>query len=91
MIDYVVTFFAVFFTDIFYTSYLKAVQEEQTMRASLWAVVVFLIASIAVINYTSNYWLLIPAGLGAFSGTYVGMILRKRKNNNENTSSFSGR
>jgi hypothetical protein len=79
MLDYVVTFFAVFFTDIFYTYYLKAVQEEQTTKASLWAVIVFIVACIAVINYTTNYWLLIPAGVGAFCGTYVGMILRKRK------------
>jgi uncharacterized membrane protein YfcA len=79
MLDYVVTFFAVFFTDIFYTYYLKAVQEEQTMKASLWAVIVFIVACIAVINYTTNYWLLLPAGVGAFCGTYVGMILRKRK------------
>ena len=79
MIEYVVTFFAVFFTDIFYTYYLRAVQEEQTMRASLWASIVFIVACVAVINYTTNYWLLIPAGVGAFCGTYVGMILRKRK------------
>ena len=79
MLDYVVTFFAVFFTDIFYTYYLKAVQEEQTMKASLWAVIVFIVACVAVINYTTNYWLLLPAGAGAFCGTYVGMILRKRK------------
>jgi len=78
MLDYVVTFFAVFFTDIFYTYYLKAVQEEQTMKASLWAVIVFIVACIAVINYTTNYWLLIPAGVGAFCGTYVGMILRRK-------------
>jgi uncharacterized membrane protein YfcA len=78
MIDYVVTFFAVFFTDIFYTIYLKAVQDEQVMKASLWAAIVFIIACVAVINYTTNYWLLIPAGLGAFCGTYVGMIWRKR-------------
>ena len=79
MLEYVVTFFAVFFTDIFYTYYLRAVQEEQTMKASLWASIVFIIACVAVINYTTNYWLLIPAGVGAFCGTYVGMILRKRK------------
>ena len=78
MIDYVVTFFAVFFTDIFYTYYLKAIQEEQILKASLWAVVVFVIACVAVINYTTNYWLLIPAGLGAFCGTYVGMKIRKK-------------
>ena len=79
MLEYVVTFFAVFFTDIFYTYYLRAVQEEQTMKASLWASIVFIVACVAVINYTTNYWLLIPAGLGAFCGTYVGMFLRKRK------------
>jgi hypothetical protein len=79
MIEYVVTFFAVFFTDIFYTYYLRAVQEEQTMKASLWASIVFIVACVAVINYTTNHWLLIPAGVGAFCGTYVGMILRKRK------------
>ena len=78
MLEYVVTFFAVFFTDIFYTYYLRAVQEEQTMKASLWASIVFIIACVAVINYTTNYWLLIPAGVGAFCGTYVGMILRRK-------------
>jgi uncharacterized membrane protein YfcA len=79
MWEYVVTFFAVFFTDIFYTYYLKAIQDERAMAASLWATVVFLVACIAVINDTTNYWLLIPAGLGAFSGTWVGMRLRKHK------------
>ena len=80
MWEYVVTFFAVFFTDIFYTYYLKAVQDERVMSASVWATVVFLVACIAVINYTTNYWLLIPAGLGAFLGTWVGMQLRARQN-----------
>jgi hypothetical protein len=79
MIDYAITFFAVFFTDIFYTYYLKAVQEEQVIKASFWAVIVFIIACVAVINYTTNYWLLIPAGFGAFFGTYVGMKIRVRK------------
>ena len=79
MLDFIITFFAVFFTDIFYTYYLKAVQEEQIVKASLWAVVVFVVACVAVINYTTNYWLLVPAGAGAFCGTYVGMILRQHK------------
>ena len=77
MIDYVVTFFAVFFTDVFYTYYLKAVQDEQAIKASIWATVVFLIACVAVINYTTNQWLLVPAGAGAFCGTWVGMKIRK--------------
>ena len=80
MWEYVVTFFAVLFTDIFYTYYLKAVQDERVMAASVWATIVFLIACVAVINYTTNYWLLIPAGAGAFCGTWVGMRLRAQRN-----------
>ena len=78
MIDWIVVFFALFFTDVFYTYYLKAVQDNQAMRASLWGVVVFFVAAIAVVNYTTNHWLMIPACLGAFLGTFVGMKLRKK-------------
>jgi hypothetical protein len=49
------------------------------MAASVWATVVFLSACIAVINYTTNHWLLIPAGAGAFLVTWMGMRLRKNK------------
>ena len=80
MLEYVTTFLALFFTDIFYTYYLRSVINNQALRASVWAVVVFLLACVAVINYTTNHWLLIPAALGAFCGTYVGMIIRKKHN-----------
>jgi Na+/glutamate symporter len=79
MLEWISTFFAIFFTDIFYVYYLKSVEEGHVLKSSLWATVVFLVACFAVINYTTNHWLLIPAGFGAFAGTYVGMILRKHK------------
>jgi peptidoglycan/LPS O-acetylase OafA/YrhL len=78
MIDIVITFFALFFTDVFYTFYLKSVNNNETLKASGWAVVVFFVAAIAVVNYTTNHMLLIPACLGAFCGTWVGMKLRNR-------------
>jgi uncharacterized membrane protein YfcA len=77
MWEYIVTFFALFFTDIFYTYYLRSIQNERALAASAWAVIVFVIASVAVINYTTDHWLLIPACMGAFCGTWVGMRLRK--------------
>jgi len=79
MWEYAVTFFALFFTDVFYTYYLRAVADDRALTASAWAVVVYIIASVAVINYTADHWSLIPAGLGAFCGTWVGMRLRKNK------------
>jgi uncharacterized membrane protein YfcA len=75
-LDYITTFAALFATDVSYTYYLRAVHRDQAIGASAWAVIVFFIASIAVINYTSDHWQLIPACLGAACGTYVGMRIR---------------
>jgi tryptophan-rich sensory protein len=78
--DYIITFTALFITDVVNTLYIKSINEEQPLAASLWAVVLTLAASVAVINYTRDNIMLIPALLGAFVGTYVGM---KIKNSNE--------
>ena len=78
MWEYVITFFALFFTDVFYTYYLRAIQNDEVIKSSVWSVVVFFIAAIAVVNYTTDHMLLIPACFGAFCGTYVGMKIRKR-------------
>ena len=80
MIDYIVTFFALFFTDVFYTFYLRSVNNDEVLKSSLWAVVVFFIAAIAVVNYTTDHMMLIPACLGAFCGTWIGMIIRRKGN-----------
>ena len=79
MWEYAVTFFALFFTDVFYTYYLRAVATDRALAASAWAVVVYIIASVAIINYTADHWSLIPAGLGAFCGTWAGMRLRRNR------------
>jgi hypothetical protein len=78
MLDYVITFFALFFTDVFYTYYLRSVNNNEVLKSSLWAVIVFVIAAIAVVNYTADHWLLIPACMGAFCGTFVGMKIRNK-------------
>ena len=77
MLSYIITFTLVFFVDIIYTYYLKAVNESNALKSSFWGAVVWIIGSLAVIEYTTNHWLLIPACLGAFCGTYVGIKIRK--------------
>ena len=79
MIDYITTFFALFLLDIVYTYYLRCVQYEQVLKASAWSVACYVLGSVAVINYTTNHWLIIPAMVGAFCGTYVGMKIRKKQ------------
>ena len=77
MLDYVITFFAIAILDIVYTYYLRCVQQNKIINASLWSVACYVLGSIAVINYTQNHWLMLPAMAGAFCGTYVGMILKR--------------
>lgn len=82
VMSFIVTFIAVFVVDIFYTYYLKSINENKALTAGFWGAVVWLIGSIAVIEYTANHWLLIPACIGAFCGTWVGIKLRKKGESN---------
>lgn len=77
MLEYVFIFTAVFVIDILYTFYLKAVQDSKPLIASGLASIVYVLACVVVINYTTDNWLLIPAALGAFCGTYVGIRLKR--------------
>lgn len=75
--DYLITFFSIFLLDIVYTYYLRCVAKDNVLGASFWSVACYLLGSIAVISYTTNHWLVIPAVIGAFCGTYAGMKLKK--------------
>jgi hypothetical protein len=76
MIAWVTTFFAIFLLDIVYTYYLRSIANNQVMAASLWSVACYVLGSYAIIEYTANNLLMIPAMMGAFCGTYVGMRLK---------------
>ena len=76
--DYIITFFAVFLTDILYVYFVKAIQNNRVIAASFWSMVVTFTASIAVINYTQNNWTLIASLLGAFFGTFFGMKFKNK-------------
>jgi len=66
-------------TDVVYTHYLKSVEKGHVIRASSWAAVVTFIGGVIFIEYTQNKLMIIPAVLGAFFGTIVGMKMKKNK------------
>lgn len=74
---YITTFLAIFATDLLYVYFIKSVQNDNPIRAAWWSMVVTFTASVAVINYTEDHLALIPALIGAFFGTYIGMRMRK--------------
>jgi hypothetical protein len=50
-----------------------AIKNGLALPASGWAVALFLLGAVTVLGYTKNRWLLIPAALGAFAGTWAGV------------------
>ena len=75
---YLITFIAVFLTDVLYIYFIKSIQDNRALHAAFWSVVVTGTASITVISYTEDHWALIPALAGAFCGTLLGMKLRRK-------------
>ena len=78
MITFIITFFALFITDIVNAYYIKAIQNDRAISASTWATVVTFTASVAVINYTNDHTMLLAAMLGAFCGTFVAVKFRRK-------------
>lgn len=70
---FLVVFAAMFLLDFVWTFYTKAIQRHAAFAAANWAVMITLFNGAAQIGYVENHWLLIPAGLGAFGGTYAAL------------------
>jgi hypothetical protein len=77
MLNYIIAFCALFCIDVLYTYYLTAIEQKHALKASFWAMVVFVVASNVIIEYTKNPNLIIPAALGTFCGTFVGVKMNK--------------
>lgn len=61
-----------FVLDLLWAVYTKAVAAHRPMRAGLFAAVLYIIGGGLVTAYTTDHWLLLPAAIGAFMGTYAG-------------------
>jgi uncharacterized membrane protein YfcA len=61
---------------VFNAYYIQAIQQTRAVKASVWATVLYILYASAIIGSAHNPWLLIPAAVGAFAGTYVGVRFR---------------
>jgi uncharacterized membrane protein YfcA len=74
--SWLIAFAAMFATDLCWAFYVASVKSNDALAASAWAVALFLLGAIAVIGYTRDRWLLLPAAAGAFAGTYIGVWMQ---------------
>lgn len=79
MIEWLSAFVILFITDICWASYVSKTKDGSALTAALWSVALFVTGGLAVIGYTRDPWLLIPSCVGAFAGTYLGVVLNQKK------------
>jgi hypothetical protein len=64
-------FAMVFGLDLVWARYTIAVAARRPMAASLYAAFIFSVGGLTTMAYMTDKWMLVPAALGAFAGTYV--------------------
>lgn len=72
--NWMLTFAAVFALDIVWARYTISLTNDRPMRAGSYAALVIALSGFAAINYVNDPWMLLPAAVGAFCGTIVGMV-----------------
>lgn len=81
---YLSVFLAMAVTDICWTFYLFAVEERRSLKASIWAMMLYLFGAFVVSSYVKDNTLIIFAALGSFAGTFVTIEFKKwRERKNE--------
>jgi hypothetical protein len=71
MITAILVFFSVALADYFWTRYIQCVDEQQASKSGLYAALIILVGAFATRSYVNDIWLIIPASLGAYVGTYL--------------------
>jgi len=66
-----VTFFCTLAADYAWARYTAGIAGRDARRASLWSAVIILLSACTVVAYTTNRWMVVPAALGAYVGTFV--------------------
>lgn len=70
---YPIVFLAMFIMDMVWTLYIRALAQNKTILASTLSALVYSISALSFVEIVKDTYLLIPAALGAFLGTYSTM------------------
>jgi hypothetical protein len=64
-------FIALLVLDFVWARYNIATTTKQAWRAGSYSVLIILLGAFSVISYTEDHWMLLPAAVGAFCGTWL--------------------
>lgn len=75
----IIAFLALFITDVCWAFYINKVKEGNAFHAAKWAVLLYSTSIVGTVSIVKDQWLLIPAIMGAFAGTFVAVKMDNRK------------
>ena len=78
LLNAVLAFLSMFIVDFVNAIYIRHIQNDSAIASASTSVFIFLVHSVAIIGYVGNNMILIPAGLGAFVGTFLGVFVNKK-------------
>lgn len=73
--QYLLTFLAMFATDILYTLWVRRAAEGSALSAAGFAATLLLTNGFVTIQFVKNNWHLVAAALGAFLGTWITILI----------------
>lgn len=71
MLLWAIVFILNLLLDVVYAKYTLGVQARHATAASIWAAAIVAIGGLSVLAYTHDPYLLIPASIGAYAGTWL--------------------
>ena len=60
-------------SDYVWARYIHTVADSQRFDASVWSAVVVILGALVITSYVDDRRLILPAGIGAFIGTYLAL------------------
>ena len=76
--DYFLVFIAMFVLDFAFGFYTRKTSEGAEHSASFWATIILLLNGYVITAYVDDIWLIIPAAIGAYWGTYAAIKIDKK-------------
>lgn len=68
---------AVFVVDFIWALYIKYISDLEENKSATTGTIIYLLGGIVIIAYTTQYFYLIPAAIGAFFGTKYSVRFKK--------------
>lgn len=82
IIKIILVFFSYVVIDFLWSIYIKTVADHKMFKASVYSALIMLCGGFSVIEYVNNHWLLIPAAIGCFVGTYISKFIKPKDKDN---------